>query len=200
MPLWEGRPPPVYIGSHAPRMLGLTGRYGDGWLPGQPVDAEEYARRLQVIHAAGEDAGRSMKHFMATQTMLLVLGDDRGPVIEQAMQSLYVAYNTLGLAGAVWRKHGLDHPMGDDFAGQIELVPAATPRELVETAMERMTPELLLEQYYFGSPDQIADAVAPLVDAGCRHFVLANMGGNFTGRGSADFASMATLTERLKNM
>jgi phthiodiolone/phenolphthiodiolone dimycocerosates ketoreductase len=153
-----------------------------------------------VIHAAGEDAGRSMKHFMATQTMLLVLGDDRGPVIEQAMQSLYVAYNTLGLAGAVWRKHGLDHPMGDDFAGQIELVPAATPRELVETAMERMTPELLLEQYYFGSPDQIADAVAPLVDAGCRHFVLANMGGNFTGRGSADFASMATLTERLKNM
>lgn len=200
LPLWEGRPPPVYIGSHAPRMLGLTGRYGDGWLPGQPVDAEEYARRLQVIHAAGHEVGRSMDNFVATQTMLLVLGEDRDEVMGQAMRSLYVGYNTLGLAGSVWRKHGLDHPMGDDFAGQIELVPAATPRELVETAMERMTPELLLEQYYFGSPDQIADAVAPLVDAGCRHFVLANMGGNFTGRGAADFASMAALTARLKQM
>ena len=120
--------------------------------------------------------------------------------MEQAMSSLYVGYNALGLPGALWAQHGLDHPLAPDHPGQIGLVPSKASREAVETAMERTTPELLKEQYYFGSPEQIADTVAPLVDAGCRHFVLANMGGNFTGRGAADFASMAELTERLRKM
>jgi len=62
-----------------------------------------------------------------------------------------------------------------------------------------MTPALLAEQYYFGTPAGIAEAVAPLVEAGCTHFILANMGGNFTGRGARDFASMAELTSLLKN-
>lgn len=200
LPLWNDRPPPLYIGAHAPRMLALTGRYADGWLPGQPVSGAEYGRRLDVIREAAADANRSMDGFVAAQTMLLVLGDERERVIEQAMGSLYVAYNALGLPGIAWRKHGLAHPMGDDFPGQIELIPARTTRAVVEEAKSRMTPALLEEQYYFGTPAQVADQAAPLVDAGCRHFIFANMGGNFTGRGARDFESMADLARRLKGL
>lgn len=200
LPLWEGRPPPLYIGAHAPKMLGLTGRYADGWLPGQPVNGEEYGRRLNVISQAASEAGRSMDRFVAAQTMLLVIGDDRNVLLQQSMESLYIAYNTLGLPGAVWRSHGLDHPFGDDFAGQIELIPSRTTRESVETARDRMTTALLEEQYYFGTPAEIADQAAPLVHAGCTHFILANMGGNYTGRGVKDFESMTDLTGRLKAM
>jgi phthiodiolone/phenolphthiodiolone dimycocerosates ketoreductase len=198
LPLWQDRPPPLYVGSHAPRMLELTGRFGDGWLPGQVVTGQEYGRRLDVISAAGAAAGRSMDHFVPAQTLLLVIGDDRRQVLEQAMESPYVAYNALGLPGMLWRQHGLEHPFGEDFAGQIELVPSRTTPEHVEAAAERMTPSLLEEQYYFGTPAEIADQAAPLAEAGCRHFILANMGGNFTGRGARDFESMADLTARLK--
>ena len=69
LPLWEGRPPPLLIGAHAPRMLGLTGRFADGWLPGQAVSGQEYGRRLDVIRQARSAAGRSMENFAATQTM-----------------------------------------------------------------------------------------------------------------------------------
>lgn len=200
LPLWQDRPPPLYIGAHAPKMLGLTGRYADGWLPGQPVSGEEYARRLDRISRAAADAGRSMDRFVAAQTMLLVIGDDRGELLQQSMESLYIAYNALGLPGVVWRGHGLDHPFGDEFAGQIELVPSRTTRADVEKARERMTPELLEDQYYFGTPAQIAEAAAPLVRAGCSHFILANMGGNFTGRGPKDFESMTELTRLLRSM
>ena len=31
-PLYEGKAPPIWVASHAPRMLGLTGRYADGWI------------------------------------------------------------------------------------------------------------------------------------------------------------------------
>lgn len=200
LPLWQDRPPPLYVGAHAPKMLGLTGKYADGWLPGQPVDGPEYGSRLNAISRAAADAGRSMDGFVAAQTMLLVLGDDRDHVMEQAMQSLYIAYNALGLPGIVWRTHGLDHPYGDDFAGQIELLPSRATRKDVETARDRMTPALLEDQYYFGTASEVADMAAPLVDAGCTHFILANMGGTFTGRGAEDFASMRELTERLKSM
>src|SRR5881296_1591800 len=32
-PLYNGKAPALWIGAHAPRMLGLTGRYADGWFP-----------------------------------------------------------------------------------------------------------------------------------------------------------------------
>ncbi len=45
LPLYQGRQPRVWIASHAPRMLGLTGRFGDGWVPAIRVPAEEYSWR-----------------------------------------------------------------------------------------------------------------------------------------------------------
>lgn len=200
LPLWQDRPPPLYIGAHNPKMLALTGRYADGWLPGQPVSGEEYGRRLNAISRAAADAGRSMDGFVAAQTMLLVIGDDRERLFEQAQESLYIGYNALGLPGAVWNAHGLEHPLGADFPGQIELVPSRITRDQVETARDRMTRQLLEDQYYFGTPQQIAEQAKALADAGCTHFILANMGGNFTGRGAADFESMAELTRLLTAM
>lgn len=200
LPLHKGKAPRLFLGSHMPRMLELTGRFGDGWLPGQVVDGAEYGRRLAIIHDAAARAGRSTENFLATQTMLLVLGDDKKQVLEQALDSPYVAYNALGLPSTVWAEQGLQHPYGDNFGGTLEMVPSRTTPQDVQAAQERMTAALLERQYYFGNPSQIAEAVAPLVDAGCRHFIFANMGGNFTGRGLADFDSMAELADLLRKL
>ena len=53
-----GRTPEIWIAAHGPRMLRLTGRYGDGWYPFAIVSPEDYATRLAVIHAAASAAGR----------------------------------------------------------------------------------------------------------------------------------------------
>jgi phthiodiolone/phenolphthiodiolone dimycocerosates ketoreductase len=197
LPLHGGKAPRLFIGAHAPRMLRLTGRFASGWLPGQVVDGDEYASRLAVIADAAGAAGRDMADFTACQTLLLVLGDSRDQVMEQALGSLYAAYNALGIPGSVWKELGLEHPYGDDFVGILDMVPSRTTRADVEAAQARLTPELLERQYYFGTPRDVAAAVEPLVSAGCRHFILANMGGNFTGRGLKDFDSMAELTRLL---
>jgi phthiodiolone/phenolphthiodiolone dimycocerosates ketoreductase len=198
LPLYAGQAPRIFLGSHMPRMLRLTGRFGDGWLPGQVIGPDEYAARLTIIHGAAEEADRSTENFLATQTMLLVLGDSKAQVIEQALASPYVAYNALGLPSHVWAEEGLEHPYGDNFGGTLEIIPSRTTPEDVQSAQDRMTSSLLERQYYFGSPSEIAKDVAPLVDAGCRHFIFANMGGNFTGRGLADFESMAELADQLR--
>ena len=55
-----GRSPEVWVAAHWPRMLELTGRYGDGWLPMTIAlnTPDEYAAKLARIRSAARDAGR----------------------------------------------------------------------------------------------------------------------------------------------
>jgi alkanesulfonate monooxygenase SsuD/methylene tetrahydromethanopterin reductase-like flavin-dependent oxidoreductase (luciferase family) len=53
LPLYKGRAPRIWIAAHAPRMLRLTGRFGDGWVPAVRVKADEYGRRLGAIPRGG---------------------------------------------------------------------------------------------------------------------------------------------------
>jgi phthiodiolone/phenolphthiodiolone dimycocerosates ketoreductase len=65
LPLYNGRAPRLFVAAHFPRMLRLAGRYGDGWLPGQRVLAEEYRARLHRIREEAAAAGRSFDSFPA---------------------------------------------------------------------------------------------------------------------------------------
>ena len=60
---WDSTPPThaveIWIGAIGPKMLDLTGRVGDGWLPSQSyVPPEALAERNARIDAAAEAAGR----------------------------------------------------------------------------------------------------------------------------------------------
>ncbi len=200
LPLYKGRPPRIFIGAHFPRMLRLTGRFADGWLPGQRVAAEEYGGRLAIIRQAAQEAGRDLAGFTATQTMLIALGDGREQVLERAMKSRFCAGMALGVPADVWREHGLAHPLGDGHRGFLDVVPSRVTDEEIDRAAATMTPELLLTLMYAGSPQQIRDEVAPLADAGCRHFILANAGASFAGSGPRQQLRLASLIRMLKRL
>jgi alkanesulfonate monooxygenase SsuD/methylene tetrahydromethanopterin reductase-like flavin-dependent oxidoreductase (luciferase family) len=77
-------------------MLRLAGRFGDGWLPGQKVAAAEYRKRLTTIATARAEAGRGSAPFLATQTLLVALGESRARVLEKAMRSPICAALAMG--------------------------------------------------------------------------------------------------------
>lgn len=54
-----GRVPEIWIAGHGPRMLALTGRYGDGWYPTAVVSPHEYADKLATVRTAARAAGRN---------------------------------------------------------------------------------------------------------------------------------------------
>ena len=56
------RPPEIWTAAHGPRMLELTGRKADGWLPTK-VSPEQYADSLDAIRIAAKDAGRDTEAF-----------------------------------------------------------------------------------------------------------------------------------------
>jgi phthiodiolone/phenolphthiodiolone dimycocerosates ketoreductase len=200
LPLYKGKPPRIFVGAHFPGMLRLTGRYGDGWLPGQRVSGAEYGKRLDVIRDAAEQAGRSMSHFTPTHTMLVAFGDSTDQVIELAMKSRFCAALALGAPADEWAARGLAHPLGAHHRGFLDLVPPRVTTAHIDQAAATMTPDLLLTLIYAGSPTQIRDEVAPLAAAGCRHFIIANMGASFTGTGLKDIWRLGQLVRALKRL
>jgi phthiodiolone/phenolphthiodiolone dimycocerosates ketoreductase len=200
IPLFHGKPPRLFIGAHFPRMLGMCGRWADGWLPGQKVDAAEYGSRLGVICEAADGANRPMRDFTACHTALVAFGASRDQVLDRALKNKYCAYMAMGLPPEVWTEYGLEHPMGPDFPGFIEIVPSRLGEREVERALEQLTVPLLERVFYVGTPEQILDELAPMAGAGCRHFIIANMGALFTGRGVKDLWDMGKLMRGLKKL
>jgi phthiodiolone/phenolphthiodiolone dimycocerosates ketoreductase len=200
LPLYKGRAPRLFVAAHYPRMLRLTGRYADGWLPGQKVSPAEYRVRLDVIRAAAADAGRSMQEFLPTQTLLVAFGANQRQVLERAMNSRFCAALALGAPDEVWRAQGRTHPLGAGSRGFLDLVPPRVTEAQLDAAARTMTPEILLSIFYAGSPAEIGAEVAPLADAGCRHFILANVGTSFTGEGLADLWRLRDLMRRLQRL
>jgi phthiodiolone/phenolphthiodiolone dimycocerosates ketoreductase len=200
LPLYNGSPPRLFVGAHFPRMLAICGRWADGWLPGQKIDAAEYGARLSRIRAAAAKAGRRMGAFTAAQTLLVCFGKSKAHVVDLALRNPYCAYMALGLPPAVWKECGAAHPLGESFEGFLALVPSRTTREQVAAAQARLTPTMLEHLFYMGTADDIFAQAAPLAAAGCNHFILANMGALFTGGGVADFLEMGKLMRRLKKL
>lgn len=200
LPLYAGRPPRLFVAAHFPRMLRLTGRFADGWLPGDKVGADEYRVRLAIIRDAAAEAGRDLHGFLPTQTLLVAIGDSRQQVLETAMRSRVAASMVLGVPAAVWRAHGLAHPLGDQHRGFLDLVPTRIGGDAIDRAARTMTPELFLGMMYAGSVEQIAAEVAPLADAGCRHFIVANLGAMFMSDGARGLWRLTQLMRRLRRL
>jgi len=200
LPLYKGKPPRLFVAAHYPRMLRLTGRFADGWLPGQKVTGDKYRERLGIIGRAAETAGRGLERFTATHTMMVALGESREQVLERAMASRFCATIALGAPADVWRAHGLAHPLGETHRGFLDLVPPRITREQIDRAAATMSPQLLLTLLYAGSARQICEEVAPLVDAGCSHLIIANAGASFSGQGAKDLWRLADLMRRLRRL
>jgi phthiodiolone/phenolphthiodiolone dimycocerosates ketoreductase len=199
-PLYRGKAPAIWVAAHAPRMLGLTGRYADGWYPTRKFSPLEYREGLDRIRAGAAEAERDLSHFEPAMQVQLVLGRDRRSALEKLARTKIVGAMLLLLPGALWRKHGLDHPLGADFEGFPDFVPEEVTAEHIESANRQATPELLGDGVIAGSIDEVADEIRGLVGAGLRHVVLWNVGPLASGAGPADLLRLGALVRRLRRI
>jgi phthiodiolone/phenolphthiodiolone dimycocerosates ketoreductase len=200
LPLYHGKRPRIWIAAHAPRMLELCGRYGEGWVPALKQTPDEYAQRLEAIRKGAAAAGRSMDGFVPAQVLLCALGESRKKMIDTAMSSRLGAAMSLLVPAEVWRQYGREHPLGASHKGFIDIVPPRVTDEQIDLAARTMTPELLMSSRYAGSAEEIRDEVAPLVAAGARYFIVSNIGAALTGGSPLDFLRLASLIRKLRRL
>jgi phthiodiolone/phenolphthiodiolone dimycocerosates ketoreductase len=172
---YRGIAPPIWLGSHGPRMLRLAGRYADGWLPSYPMDAAEYAERLSVVRSAGREAGRDPASITAGYHAYVVPAEDHETSHRMLAAPLAGAMSLVASA-ANWERSGRRHPLGDGFQGLRDYVPEWYSPEELQAAVAAYHPDVLHDQVAHGSAAEIAAFFEPFVEAGLEHLVVSNVG------------------------
>jgi phthiodiolone/phenolphthiodiolone dimycocerosates ketoreductase len=165
--------PPIWIAAHRPRMLRITGRYGDGWLPTK-MDPSDYRGRLEVVRDAAEAAGRDREHVVAGMLSYVLCAETESQ-LEELVRKPLIRGLCLLLPAEVFEKFGYEPPFGAGSYGFRDFVPTRYPRSEALAAMAKVPPEVVLYYCLAGTPDMIRDQVMDLRAAGLEHLILWNV-------------------------
>ena len=165
-----GRTPEIWVGALGPRMLELTGRYGDGWYPVGLLSPAEYAAKLAAVRQAAREASRDPAAITPSFQPYLVVA----PTEQEARAMLdtpLIRYCGLLVPAALWARLGLEHPFGPDFRGFVDLLPERYTRRELEAAIAAVPPDLATVGLLWGTPEQVIARLRAYGEAGVRHVV-----------------------------
>jgi phthiodiolone/phenolphthiodiolone dimycocerosates ketoreductase len=193
-----GRTPEIWLAAHGPRMLRMTGRYGDGWYPALPMTVDEYAGKLAVIRRAAREAGRNPAAIVPGYQAVFVVGRT-DVAARRLLEAKPIRLLALLAPDELWRRHGSGHPLGEGFRGLVDFVPSRYSRAELEAAMAAVPIDVLSDAVLWGTPQRIETALGEFMEAGMRHVVLVPASG-LVSRRDAVFAvrALARLARRLR--
>jgi phthiodiolone/phenolphthiodiolone dimycocerosates ketoreductase len=173
----RGKAPEIWIAGHGPRMLGLTGRYGDGWYPTAVVSPHEYATKLATVRAAANDAGRDPAAITPALHRFTVIGATEREA-RAMLETKVVRAFALMAPARLWRQAGAVHPFGEHFNALVDFVPDHYNRQTMDAAIAAVPAALVAEgPLLWGTPKQVVTKLRAFGDAGLRHVVLAPVSG-----------------------
>jgi len=171
-PVADGRFPPIWVAAHGPRMLDITGRLADGWLP-TVMAPDDYRMRLARIHAARDAAGVD-RPFEAGIWAYTCIGDSKADCLSLFESPMYKVI-ALQLPASVFEKHGVEPPLGPGSYGFDDFIPSRFDREQILDVLDAIPPEIVGEAVLHGSADDVIGQLRDLESAGCEHAVLWNI-------------------------
>jgi phthiodiolone/phenolphthiodiolone dimycocerosates ketoreductase len=164
----RGREPRLWVGANRNRMLEITGRYADGWVPSELMAPAEYARRLGVVRAAAAEAGRDPAAVVAAGGVPIIVAETDAAAHE-LLAAKPIRFTALHASAAAWREHGVAHPFGENYGGLKELLPHRLTRPEVERALAQVPDEIVAAQAIVGSRQTVLNRIGDLLDAGMEH-------------------------------
>jgi phthiodiolone/phenolphthiodiolone dimycocerosates ketoreductase len=170
---YQGKTPPVWVAAHGPRMLAITGRLADGWLPTMMTPAE-YGQKLALIRKASIEAGRGEDAITPGMLAYVVVDEDR-EVIPKLLDHILVKGLCLLLPGEIFKRFGYEPPFGEGSAGFHDYVPSLFGKEDAVRVIHRVPREVVEYFTLHGTPEDVAEQVSTLSEAGLRHVVLWNI-------------------------
>lgn len=167
--------PPVWIAGHGPRMLRLTGQYGDGWIPAWWMSAEEYGQKYQTVCEHAAAAGRPAPTAGMLPFCLFAESAERAAEMFDA-EPLGKLFGLFAM-GSIWEANGMSHPLGNDSQGFIDVIihdlDADDLRDLAPTIPFEMVQQVL----FVGNAQEIGSQLEGFARNGLEYAVLANLTG-----------------------
>ncbi|WP_419197257.1 LLM class flavin-dependent oxidoreductase [Mycolicibacterium austroafricanum] len=173
LPPYRGKWPEIWVASQGPRMLRITGRYGDAWVPFTISRPGDYAASLAAIHESASNAGRDPAAIVPALNRAVVTGRNRDDV-DEALNGVLMKSSALAAPAEVWARHGVEHPLGAKFSGVQDLIPQLIDREAALSYTDKVPLSLMKEICFHGTPDDVLDQVAQWRDHGLRYLLVLN--------------------------
>jgi phthiodiolone/phenolphthiodiolone dimycocerosates ketoreductase len=178
----KGRTPEIWIAGHGPRMLRLTGQYGDGWFPTMVASPQEYKAKLEVVRAAAREAGRNPAAITPALHQFVVVAPTRREARAMLHTRLARFAALVGAPADEWRKVGVEHPFGQHFRGYVDFVPERYDRETLDKAIAAVPPQLVGRGFIIGTVEEVVARLLTYREAGVRHVVLSLSSALFSRR------------------
>jgi phthiodiolone/phenolphthiodiolone dimycocerosates ketoreductase len=188
-------PPEIWTAAHGPRMLRLTGRKADGWLPTK-LSPDEYGSALGTIRESADEAGRDADAITPGMLGYVLMGPD-AETVQRLTEAPLVRALCVLLPAQVFRDLGVEGPYPDG-SGFHDFIPTAIDRAESLRIIDAIPPAVVRHYAFCGTPDEVAEQVEEYVDRGLRHLVMWNItafGDPSLARWS--FGAMSELRKRL---
>lgn len=166
---------PIYFGANSPRMLALTGKMADGWLP-TPLSPELYKKRLKLVEDAAKMAGRSIDDIDAGLYIYTSITDRSEDAYKQLDSIKYMIVPTPELL----KEAGYDVEVSEELSSlsYIDLLPTGEWMDKFLRYAEFIPTKAAVDFSIAGTTQQCLDKIEEFVKAGVRHLILINMGPN----------------------
>ncbi len=159
--------PPIWIAANSSMTMKMVAELGDGWIPAS-IFPEEYAEGLRKIRNWAEGAGRDPTKIEPALFTFTVVAENQ----EAARKAISLPAKIYFLTRPrIPKKLGFDVTDEYDMTFKL-LMKSETTMALLEKA--KQLPDEILDKapVFFGSPENIVEAMQQYVDAGVRHFVV----------------------------
>jgi phthiodiolone/phenolphthiodiolone dimycocerosates ketoreductase len=171
---YEGKPPPIWLAAHGPRMLEICGRLADGWVPTN-IEPEDYAQKLGVIHESAERAGRDPAAFTPSMLAYVLCAPDEETLDRLCNETLVrLLFAAVGLSPETWARHGSSSPF-EGGSGFHSYIPTKVSRAEAERVASHIVPGVVRDATLHGTPTQIAEKIRAYQQAGLRDVILWNI-------------------------
>lgn len=160
---------PIYMATHTPKGLKLTGELADGWLP-LDLNPHLYGEYLKEIHAGAEGAGRSPDEIDPALWVFTSLGDS----VDHAYETLEPFKYVLVMQEQL-KKAGYDVEIPEEYHGlnYFNVIPQDEEgREKFRKIGQFFPREAILDFTITGAKKDCIEKIEKFIDKGVRHFVL----------------------------
>ncbi len=154
---------PIYVAAYGPKMLSITARYADGWLP-ESHTPQTYRDTFAKIQQEMKMAGRAIEQFEPCLALIFYPGepDDKAysRLLRAAKRYLAEYPDILWTAG-----EGKNHP-------GLRTQQLLHKKELWNRLADEVPDKLADSTIIHGSTSDCTEKLVKFVEAGCQHIIL----------------------------
>ena len=172
-PFKKGNFPPIWIAARGNRMLDITSRLGDGWLP-IFLKPEVYKEKLRILRNYTLKAGRNVDEITPA-VILGVITDENREEVDKMLKNPITKNTLITLYNEDFKPYGLSHPLGENIDGTLEFIPTHYDRESLLQILDSIPNKMCYDFYLNGTPDEVISQIENYSKVGVKHIILFNV-------------------------